>query len=168
MKASDSFDGLHEIASSELRFADPFVLGRLSAMGRRQIILTCLGTDCQGAAGRIRIEGGYCAAPTLLRLQPITLDDALRAILSVSAVSGLREAFRSPTNRQPGVQNVNRMAARLGPDTRFGGSLKVPPATHRRVVDDGMPADRGREIPASSLLLRGPSKIRWKWSTSHM
>ncbi len=70
-------DGLDEIASGARGGAVEAVLRKLSELGNPPFILSCRAADWLGAAGRIRIEHDYGAAPIVLHLQPFTRNDAL-------------------------------------------------------------------------------------------
>ncbi|MFO7156475.1 MAG: hypothetical protein DIU72_007675 [Pseudomonadota bacterium] len=71
-------DGLDEVASSGE--GDPLdqVLKGLSSVGHARFVLTCRAADWRVFANRHKLEIDYKQPPTVLRLRPLSREDALR------------------------------------------------------------------------------------------
>ena len=74
-------DGLDEIASAQPGAAIHAVLGKLSEMGNPPFIVSCRAVDWRSAPDAGQIAQDYGAAPVVLHLQPLSLEDA-RGFLS--------------------------------------------------------------------------------------
>lgn len=124
-------DALDEVASAQGYEPVQSVLGKLAEIGRPPFILSCRSADWQGAIAKYDINEDYGIEPLTLQLDPLSRDDAWRALVEAlgdeaaarETIKGLVERGLEPLYGNPlTLSLVAELTKRNGklPDTRAG------------------------------------------------